>query len=86
MSKKSIKDIEDFCNASPSFVGESEFYPACNEYFSKHSQAYIDDYSAGKLDLKVTLSRLIGKKVLDLVCGLGLDRADCEKFPSFGLV
>lgn len=68
--KISIKDVEQFWNNQPLFVGESAYKEGTREFFEHHNQVYIEDCFAGDIDSRIFK---IDKdlSVLDLGCGIG---------------
>ena len=72
MATKTIKDVENFWDASPLFTGEVKYDPQNSSlFFSKHDEVYFEDVLLG-IDFEDTFyTPLKNDAVLDLGCGIG---------------
>lgn len=68
-----IKDVKDFWETHPDFVGESSFVAGSKEFFEEHRKKIIDDGFEGSHPLQKIIPRGLTKerRILDLGCGIG---------------
>ena len=71
MSIRNIKDVKNFWEKNPLFVGESSAKEGTIEFFKEHSSIYINDCFSGKFDERCFPCDIQNKEVLDLGCGPG---------------
>lgn len=74
MRKKSIKDVKDFWDNNPLWIGESIYKSGTIEFFEEHRNVYINDVFAGTFDSKfLPAPRNDGQNIniLDIGCGIG---------------
>lgn len=73
MRPANIKDVKNFWENQPLFVGESKFSPGTLEFFEDHTSLVVADCFAGQVDEKIFPPR-VGEsnfRVLDAGCGIG---------------
>lgn len=67
----SLKDVEQFWESHPLFVGESQYELGTQKFFDEHDKICIDECQGGEFDIR-TLPTIQNKdNVLDLGCGIG---------------
>lgn len=72
-SQVTIKEVKDFWEEHPLFVGENSFTIGTKEFFEEHRRVIIDDCCDGIDPIQRVIPKELSKnaRILDLGCGIG---------------